>query len=699
MAALGFFYRHQKMVFIIMAVLMVSFLIGYQGFNLLFSSEPGDQAIGETEKGELRLSEQWTGEQDLRIVNRFDRTPQQGLALSALLQGTGESAPLAYALLLREAEEADVRVFEADVDAFLRRRGYGEDKREELIARLRNALNSPELTEERVRAAIGNWLKIYKYFRDSVPGLQPTEKELRVTYRDMNERLGLQAGVVDYTRFLSDIPPPRRAKLESDERVREQFETYRETNPGTYPPDKPLAESFGFGYRWPEERARILYTLVSKGAIRSALGDTATEERVDEHTGNAADSARDMLGAYAELDERPEDMLKYFGRRGLTHSAESLLQRRLTPVHIADEPLADAVALLAASAREDGEDQPLRAIVLPPMLDRQTEVSLLGQHETVGEALGDLLEQAMEQSPLGVREPKWRFVRFAGLEDAVFCVAEGKAGWSLPVTPPMETDYLSAEGLRREFGEARTERDQHIAQLALGRAGPDGTREEPLVRVGEPAKDLVTPNVRIVWRVLGHAEPKVPEKLTAEIRRQVERDLKKVEAFRMAVEFAEEFVPVARESGLESAAEQAKPVRLVSVESFGRKSRLPVMRDRRIVGGEISWSYVEELMGGLRPPGAVYPPAPDHLRREVIERAFRLAGDDPADLVTIPYAPSGRVYVLARSSYEPPAEDEFATKRSEIAAELRDRKLIRAAQAHFSFENIKQRTGYTPGES
>ena len=38
--AFGFFRRRQKMVIIIMVVLMVSFLVGIQGFNMLFGSKP-----------------------------------------------------------------------------------------------------------------------------------------------------------------------------------------------------------------------------------------------------------------------------------------------------------------------------------------------------------------------------------------------------------------------------------------------------------------------------------------------------------------------------------------------------------------------------------------------------------------------------------------------------------------------------------
>ena len=53
--ALGFFRRRQKMVMIIMAVLMVAFLVGFQGFSMLLSGRGGSDSIGTILGGRVHI--------------------------------------------------------------------------------------------------------------------------------------------------------------------------------------------------------------------------------------------------------------------------------------------------------------------------------------------------------------------------------------------------------------------------------------------------------------------------------------------------------------------------------------------------------------------------------------------------------------------------------------------------------------------
>ena len=67
--AFAFFRRRQKMVIIIMAVLMVSFLIGFQGFQTLFAKKPGERVLGRTTQGEIRVRDTEMARSDLDVVS------------------------------------------------------------------------------------------------------------------------------------------------------------------------------------------------------------------------------------------------------------------------------------------------------------------------------------------------------------------------------------------------------------------------------------------------------------------------------------------------------------------------------------------------------------------------------------------------------------------------------------------------------
>ncbi|MFW6065737.1 MAG: hypothetical protein ACOC9S_02860, partial [Planctomycetota bacterium] len=51
--AFAFFRRRQKLVIIIMAVLMVAFLVGFQGLQQLVSGNRGERTLGTSRWGEL----------------------------------------------------------------------------------------------------------------------------------------------------------------------------------------------------------------------------------------------------------------------------------------------------------------------------------------------------------------------------------------------------------------------------------------------------------------------------------------------------------------------------------------------------------------------------------------------------------------------------------------------------------------------
>ena len=117
--AFGFFRRRQKMVIIIMVVLMVSFLVGYQGFELIFHPNR-DPVIGRMGDEKITHSMLVAADTDVRTMEKLvQRSARLQAAFSPLMRdnrGEHDSA-LAFALLLTEAQKAKVRGSDSEVEA------------------------------------------------------------------------------------------------------------------------------------------------------------------------------------------------------------------------------------------------------------------------------------------------------------------------------------------------------------------------------------------------------------------------------------------------------------------------------------------------------------------------------------------------------------------------------------------------------
>src|SRR5690554_5472185 len=80
--AFAFFRRRQKMVIIIMVVLMVAFLIGFRGFEIIFDRKIEKQSIGETRHGSIRYADIYSAEHDLNILANIGLARPMGQSYS-----------------------------------------------------------------------------------------------------------------------------------------------------------------------------------------------------------------------------------------------------------------------------------------------------------------------------------------------------------------------------------------------------------------------------------------------------------------------------------------------------------------------------------------------------------------------------------------------------------------------------------------
>jgi hypothetical protein len=270
--ALGFFRRNQKMVMIIMVVLMVSFLIGFQGFQSVFTRSGGSQVIGHTDFDKIRLADQAQAAGDLSILDMLLRQKQQGMAAieeyNYFHSVPERERPLVYALLLQEAEHYKVRAGDADRDGFLAALGATDDQYANLIENLR----SQNISESRFREALGRWLTIHKMFTTSLVLTPPSEEELRYLARNLLEKIDLRVLRFPAEKFLDKVD-----KAADPNAVQAQFERFRGASPGQYDPNH---NPYGFGYIQPQQ-AEVEYAHIARAVVERAM--RPTREQMDRY--------------------------------------------------------------------------------------------------------------------------------------------------------------------------------------------------------------------------------------------------------------------------------------------------------------------------------------------------------------------------------------------------------------------------------
>ncbi len=739
--ALRFFYRRQKLVFIIMAVLMVSFLIGYQGFQMIFDTSGGKQAIGSTSYGKVCDSDRWSAESDLRILGRLRIGAGEFLALQSLYAGGGDDVPLSYALLLAEAEQAGVRVSSADVENFL-----GADGGKKLVSDLK-AFNR-DITAKRLRKTLRRWLMIYKNYVAGNVNSAPSARELERVYCDLYEKVRLRVAKVRAEDFVFDIGDDEKKALTQPAAVQAQFEKYRATDPATFSDGAKVAEAFGFGYRHATARVRILYATVRRYVIEQAVGVyAAADADAREKLAKLARAKMDAAAAQAArlLDEyartgSPKDLLKLYQAAGLIRSAADILKTRLKVVYIEDQALFRAVDALAemAGAKVDRIFVPVGIA----SLKASEKVTLRATDITLGEALDRLVAEAAAKTadknattrpanqpkaaaPKKLQPPEWQWVTVSGLEGVLF-PAGGDAGvGSLPFAGPVETQLVDRNRLYARYetlAYSTTAAGQYLADIAF--AADKLVGKGYLIKVGQRGDDLISGRGVTVWRLVGAAPAGEPEELTAEIRKRVEADLEIKKAFALAWNYARELKKRAEKNNaglLAAAGDDEKIAKVFTTEPLGRKSNVfhwnyifdpddvePRPYELRLLAGRISDPKVlEGRLEQLRRDRRIrlLMRVPDDHRRQVMEAVFDIAlapenvappqADKPVAVGIIPIARTREVLVIQRIGYEPPAKDEYETKRAELAALLNEIRRFKVAESWFRFDNIRKRTGYT----
>lgn len=275
--AFEFFRKRQKLVIIVMVVLMVSFLISFQGLDMLLPSRnPDKQPIGHVPGGDVLWGEVRRAQSDLEILREhlglgFVRAEPSLLYLELL--GMEKDAALGFVLLQREARDMGITVSDSEIDGFLAQLGLEGASLQSLMRRLEGRDSNLNLTD--LRSTVRNWLLVQKAYEGAMALTPPSEPSLKHLYRDLHENIQLQYVRVPAEKFLDQVAQP------SDQEIATQFKTFRDVlsaEDNFRDPAKsfPTADSFGFGYKQPD-RVQIEYLVVNLEPLRRATEPTAEE--------------------------------------------------------------------------------------------------------------------------------------------------------------------------------------------------------------------------------------------------------------------------------------------------------------------------------------------------------------------------------------------------------------------------------------
>jgi hypothetical protein len=753
--AFAFFRRRQKLVIIIMAVLMVVFLVSFQGLRSLTERPRGERAMGTSRWGDVLYRDVSAASSDLSMLMRMGlgRSPQflgrvpTQLEFEALMRNGWDQAALAYALLLREADRADVvDVTDQDVEEFLQAIRLTGAQYERLLEDLkeehkdRTGLSTFPDFEQVIRATARRWLTVVGHFGMAAPSPLPSQPQLRHAFRDLHERINLRVGVFRARDLLEEVDYEP-----TGEEMLAQYNRYRTESAGR--PETP--EDYGFGYRRPP-RVRISYLFIDRGAVERAA--RPSQEKVDDYyrdnpdeivdkpapsvrpaTGPATasspttdtvecrlgdlepaeaepiiveklmpnavnDAINDLLGEGRTLldaiaADAETDPYLQVGRK-MRRPAGDALSKRIT-VWIEGKPLRRAV-------QEIAEDAEIQAICYPwgthgdVTIAPDVEITLPTERTyeaTVGSLLNAITEKLLGPAGTETQPAAWKL-------DWAHCRTMGNA--LFPVGGELEMFPVSAG--RTElltFGDL-------LDHPILGNAYTAEQGGEGLWRRAFGAEAFAPPGQgtmdeggtgtvmfvrgerpgRLLWR-LTETVPAV-EAREAETVEEIPADLREEVRTDLKLKAA---MRLAREKAEQAVAAAEGGDLPQALEEAGAEMIETGLFSRRMY--DLQWRGIPQMrLGGVA------------VQKHLAEQAFALAPEEVTgakdNSVSRPKVldlpPHNAVAVLQRIGYEPATESEFEVSRGRITLQLARRRYATAATEWFSSDNVVLRAGYKASE-
>lgn len=614
--AFGFFRRRQKLVIIIMVVLMVTFLVGMQGFSTFFGQNPQKRVFGTTKAGEITTGDVRQATMDLGILARY-----VGLGLRdaefLVLNANAKEPSWAYAILLAEAKASDMEVSDTEVGVYLGQMGWtvGSDRYESLTKALRAEYKMP--TKD-FHALVGRWMMIKKPFRAFEVSAPPSAPRVERLFRDLYEMIELRVVEVPAEKFVQKQGEP------TEQQIDELFNEFRGVAAGTCADENAL----GFGYYQPD-RVAIHYLLISKDVIARVTRVDETEARrhyrrnksdfvkkvpvePPEQKDKKKESKPDKKQQTEEQDKpveyntvqmtlteaMPQIMAKLIdaesqrrmdklvgtvqilmdddsdagsedvyqrvmARLTLSKRTAAALATRIADVSIRKEPLSSAIDTLAASAGLETICYPWgRPVSDGKILPADKKVSLRAKQIT----LADALERIGKELKVGPIE--WAMCQ--GFEGILFPLVAGHTDARMFPVSVATTGLLDEMALAWDVVLGRSftspiSGGRRVASIAFNAEGLERkVAGAAVIAVGRSGPEMYVRDIdgkvtgRVLWQLSRIAPAHEPKVLTESLKRQVISDFKIRQAFATkAKAFARVIEADAVNSGLATAATAA----------------------------------------------------------------------------------------------------------------------------------------------
>ncbi|MFA6135139.1 MAG: hypothetical protein WC869_14085 [Phycisphaerae bacterium] len=746
--ALAFFRRRQKMVMIIMAILMVSFLVGFQGLSSLTEGKHGKQSLGATKYGNITVDDLELADSDLRLLNYLN---QNDLDFQAMIASSSRPE-MSYALLLKEAQKSGVAVGTEDENAFLKQRGLEGANLQAYLTQLRTIFGEG-LNESTLRAAARRWSTIGKFYMQSAVMTPASEQTIIHLFRDLNEKIDLRTVTLKAEDFLKEVAEP------NDQAITAQFNAYREALKGDPNKDNP----FGFGYKQPD-RARILYLLVrqdviervsrpseesvrafyrqnaskmvrkvpvassqpaeaGKGAKTTQPASAPTEFKTEQMTfaqakpliieqmsaAVARQKVEEVLGRaetlirdYATSTEATKLNAYQWTRARMMLPADAALGQKIQDLNIEGQTLEKAMAVLAEKAN-------LNAIAFPwtsqgdNVLDPNVKVTLKAESLTLQEALDKVATQ--------IKWPKLHWAMFTGFEGVLFSVAQDGGVDFGPVsvkeTPLMDYEAMSLDPV---LSTAASMAEEPLPQVVFtSPAFAQGRKGGSSVKVGEDGPRMTVKasgGGRLLWRLMQAELSSAPRNISdiEGLRDLVIKDLKLQAAFDLALKRAQELAAQASKSSLAAAAKAGK----FTTSETGLIPRITLSSrlEQLFMYAQMTGRMPTRNMAVEQPYESTYSQVPGlelgNHARDFMDAAFALApanpeppySDTPPAVGVAPLPSIKEVVVMQRIGYQPAVQKALGEAAPKLSSQLEENQRWLNRMQWFNYGNLVKRLDY-----
>lgn len=715
--ALEFFYRRQKLVIGIMVVLMVAFLIPY-GISNVMRPNPAKQVLGTANGGEkITLGMQWQAKADLEMLGNLPAMPWQYVELMRYFNATNErdSQPLAWALLVQEADRNGVKVYDRQVEQFL------SVLKPEQKQKMLNNINSGGGSEKALNAAILNLIKIKQSFDLADVQTPPALPEVARAFRNANERIELNLVDFPLDKFIPATPP-------TQEDLDKQFNQFKDVAPGS--------GTFGFGYRL-GDRADVAWMFFDRQSLAETV-NPAREEMYNyfmEHgrelkplevlENPASSSAPTSSSAPAEPPKMKRVPPKNFSdaepqiRQILKdREADKYVDQlvRAAQAELAKNPGKDAYKVVAQHLCPEATDLLKKTVELKPgkytfkavieQLQAASGVQIIypfGKRGTLknynlsddievtvppewsGKTLGDVLALLDDVHKFG----KFKWVTCTVLPRTIFVsepiamapVRTGDTGL-VELTKIKSNDILS----QASIGESQTGIDQILMSAEPFQKPGAAKNAKPLISVGSDFSTAMrveeTLSGKLLWRLVEAVPSQPAETMSLEIKDKVAADWKTMQAYNKALELANSLAAKVKDDPK-------------SIEAQAKAAGMPIQNT-----GLIS-RYLQFVNPYTRRPEthAMYVPFVGS-SEAFIKEAFELAPADPeppysdAPVKVIALPAEKKVLLAQRVDYEPVTRQRFDEGIQGVLSSELSQRWLYGLVAWVNHKAILDRTGF-----